>query len=531
MNTGVFIREEEVMILDSGWAWFYSNLGLFEAGLLHSSQKAGRAKMSSAQSFIFALTRSGYSGLLIMSMEDKEQQVLLHISQAQGTFAFYVTVVYAKCDENLRVVLWDELRDSAGRINGPWGVVGDFNVSTSPKEKVGGSHIGWWFLWAPFTWSDNRDPPNTIWKRLDRLAYNEEWFDLFGGTTVTHLSRTCSDHAPLLIKCGIPVNDHISYFKFLKMWVKHEDHLNIIQQSWSKEVQGNSLYVLPQKTKKVCKTLSVWSRSTFGDIYEKLMRLEKLIKDLEDEATINDNQEIRTKISCAKAEFNNFLKLQDSVLKQKARIKWLTERDANTAYFHGVIKYRRKKISILKIKNDEGTWVEGTNDVAGAAVQFFQKLFSAENTIEDSQVLSVVKKVVSDADNETLTAIPTLQKVKNSTFSIKPDSAPGPDGLSAKFYQNAWNIIGYDVHKAVKAFFNGATLPRFITHTCLIMLPKVNSPQQFSDIRPISLCNVFSKIIAKLINARLSTILPRIISLNQSELSPLIKVALSREGI
>lgn len=56
-------------------------------------------------------------------------------------------------------------------------------------------------------------------------------------------------------------------------------------------------------------------------------------------------------------------------------------------------------------------------------------------------------------------------------------------------------------------FFEGATLPKYFTHTCLVMVPKVDHPQKFSDLRPVILCNVSSKIISKLLNARLATIL------------------------
>ncbi|XP_060187662.1 uncharacterized protein LOC132616912 [Lycium barbarum] len=83
-------------------------------------------------------------------------------------------------------------------------------------------------------------------------------------------------------------------------------------------------------------------------------------------------------------------------------------------------------------------------------------------------------------------------------------------------YQSTWNIIGEDVSNVIKSFFNGAPVPKFFTHTCLIMLPKVDSLQSFADMRSISLCNVSAKIISKLLNSKLSTILPRIISQNQS---------------
>lgn len=56
------------------------------------------------------------------------------------------------------------------------------------------------FIRSIFTWCDYRDPPTTIWMILDMMVYNTAWFDALNATTVTHLSRACSDHAPLIVK-------------------------------------------------------------------------------------------------------------------------------------------------------------------------------------------------------------------------------------------------------------------------------------------------------------------------------------------
>ena len=48
------------------------------------------------------------------------------------------------------------------------------------------------------------------------------------------------------------------------------------------------------------------------------------------------------------------------------------------------------------------------------------------------------------------------------------------------------------------------------THICLI--PKKNNPQKITDYRPISLSNVLSHIVSKVLANRLKKVLPNIIS-------------------
>ncbi|KAH0637891.1 hypothetical protein KY290_036024 [Solanum tuberosum] len=80
------------------------------------------------------------NGYQLDIIEDEVQHVLVHIKFPEDPNDFHLSIVYAKCDELLRVELWDNLRDIAARINGPWGVVGDFNVIIDAEEKIGVDH-------------------------------------------------------------------------------------------------------------------------------------------------------------------------------------------------------------------------------------------------------------------------------------------------------------------------------------------------------------------------------------------------------
>ena len=68
----------------------------------------------------------------------------------------------------------------------------------------------------------------------------------------------------------------------------------------------------------------------------------------------------------------------------------------------------------------------------------------------------------------------------------------------------------------VLRIIRGEESAEVINDTVLVLIPKVTSPTHLSQYRPINLCNVVYKIIAKMVANRLKRILPEIISPTQS---------------
>ncbi|KAH0698618.1 hypothetical protein KY284_012833 [Solanum tuberosum] len=172
-------------------------------------------------------------------------------------------------------------------------------------------------------------------------------------------SISFSDHASLLLNLLHENIQSIKYFKFLNFWTEHPDFLHTLHNSWDVHINSNPLYILQQKIKNTTKTLSAWSRNTFGDTYEERKRLEALIRELEDTCLTNNTPENRCELSKCKAEFIRYLKIQDSILSQKARVKRFNEGDANAAYFHAIIKDKRRRLTIRRIQDENNNWLEG----------------------------------------------------------------------------------------------------------------------------------------------------------------------------
>ena len=88
-------------------------------------------------------------------------------------------------------------------------------------------------------------------------------------------------------------------------------------------------------------------------------------------------------------------------------------------------------------------------------------------------------------------------EVETPIKQMAPLKVLGPDGIPPIFYQNYWQLIGNDVTQSILSFLNIATLPTYLNHTFMTLIPKVKSPELISEYRPISLYNVLCKIFSK----------------------------------
>jgi hypothetical protein len=92
------------------------------------------------------------------------------------------------------------------------------------------------------------------------------------------------------------------------------------------------------------------------------------------------------------------------------------------------------------------------------------------------------------------------------------DKSLGPDGWTVKFFIQFFDLVGEDLLEAVEESRQRGEVIRSLNSTFLALIPKVNNPTSFGDYRPIALCNLCYKIIAKLIANRIRPILSRSLS-------------------
>ena len=127
-----------------------------------------------------------------------------------------------------------------------------------------------------------------------------------------------------------------------------------------------------------------------------------------------------------------------------------------------------------KVMDKHDQWIEGNNSIVKDVVRHFKNMVTQETHHSIFESLDFIERCITEDDNSMLASIPTTEEIKDRIFSIDKVSAQGSDGLSGHFYQSSWNIICCDLYKVIELFFMGENLPKFITHTCFVMIPMVS---------------------------------------------------------
>ncbi|KAG5611855.1 hypothetical protein H5410_023136 [Solanum commersonii] len=271
------------------------------------------------------------------------------------------------------------------------------------------------YVGSNHTWCNNRRPRKRIWKRLDRVLINDCWLHKFENIFVRHLSRTGSDHIPLLVKCFDNQQEPIRYFRFLNFWIDQPDFYDVVEKEWGIHVKG--------------------------DIFQKVEEWEETVQRLEDINSIDNTEESRVDLNKGQAEYVSWMRMQEALLKQKAQIRWFEEGDNNTKYFHNVIKDRRRRLQIHRIQNHNGKWIQDSDKIGKAAVKHFSKLFNLPEPTVDDNIVSCIPECITDEDNLMLSTMPNEDEIKTTIFYMNPTSFAGPDSFNGMFYQRCWGII------------------------------------------------------------------------------------------
>lgn len=487
----------------------------------------------------FCVEARGKSGGLALFWTDEVQVQIMSSSQniihtsvlvnSSGVL-FDSSYVYGNPTFQQRRGLWSRLLAQQIDKHVPWCCLGDFNELLSHFEKDGirPFHPGRANLFRDFlnlsglmdldlngcryTWSSNPRNGVITKEKLDRVLLNWPWRQSFPHAMAVALPTVSSDHSPILLHM-VPRTRSGRSFNFESFWAEHDECEDVVLEGWQKEGILEDPWENVLTRSKNCKqSLLAWQRQTFCKADDEIHKLK-----LQLQAVLNqpgqDNWEEAKRIQ---KKIDVMWMQEEAFWGQRARLKWLNDGDKNTKFFHATTIQRRARNRIQRIKDNNGAWVEGKEEIFAEVIHHFQKVYQSDVQLNDDDYFQNIPVLVSESMNAQLRAPVTEAEIKSAVFSLGALKAPGPDGLNGLFYQHNWASVERDITRAVLNFFQTGNLPGDLNETVVALVPKIPLPESLNHLRPISCCNFVYKVISKIMVARMKKFMDLLISPNQS---------------
>ncbi|KAL9237082.1 hypothetical protein vseg_011670 [Gypsophila vaccaria] len=134
---------------------------------------------------------------------------------------------------------------------------------------------------AYYTWNNRQQATDRVFFKLDIFLVNKDWSDCFPDAYAHFLLEGISDHTPCLVQFSARAQSKRS-FKYFNMWGKAYSFLQVVSRAWDCEVQGNSMFRLTSKLKKLKHPLKDLNKAIFSNIEAQATEMELKIQKLQE---------------------------------------------------------------------------------------------------------------------------------------------------------------------------------------------------------------------------------------------------------
>lgn len=352
---------------------------------------------------------------------------------------------------------------------------------------------------------------------------NSECLTSYPNATATFLPPAPSDHSPCLIDLAFQLpKAGTQPFRFLNYLTKHPSFLEVVTDAWllAGSVSAN-LASLCWKLKSIKKSLKILNKENFSNIQQRVNEAYRLLQLVQVQALSDPTPENFAEEHDLNLKWQFLRQIEECFFQQKSRITWLREGDLNTTFFHRVCQMRASFNAIRSFLLLSGVLITDPLEMSAHAIAHFKGVLGPDSLpslwyTPADWFRSLTPVRCSQQQINSILLMPTNEEITKLMFSLNPNKAPGPDGLTSGFFKASWSLLGAECVNSIQDFFDSGFLPKTTNSTILSLVPKFTGASTISDYRPISCLNTLYKVISRLLVRRLKPILSQLILPNQT---------------
>ncbi|KAL5566621.1 hypothetical protein UlMin_029785 [Ulmus minor] len=282
-----------------------------------------------------------------------------------------------------------------------------------------------------FTWDNKQLGSDFLQERLDCYVSTLAWGQRFPNSQFQNLKFYSSDHRAIKIILG---PSHVwvrkesngsrkGRFHFEELWTTDEECRLVVSSAWGKEGTSDKMVAVVNGLQRCAKETDVWGFQKYGRVKKQIADLRH---NIEAKKTDKDHGPSMIEISDMENNLECLLDKEEIYWKQRSRTDWLTHGDRNSKVFHHKASKRRRKNYIEGLKNMEGEWCTGIDNISNVVTDYFDKLFSSStpSLLDMDTVFSCVKPKVSQSMNEHMSHPFTGEEIWKALADMPPYKIP-----------------------------------------------------------------------------------------------------------
>jgi len=464
---------------------------------------------------------------------------------------FIIVNIYNENTEAEQVILWDSLFQHLENlhVSNETNLIigGDFNLFFDDKlEAKGGnpnmkrisiSHffklkenfdlIDIWRIRNPtkrrYTFRQNHRS-GFLQRRLDYLFISNHLQTL--AKNVDIIPAVMSDHSPISVgfkPINIEAHRGPNHWKYNTSLNKNSDFVaqmsNLILEKLSEHSNIEDKQIVWELLKyEIRKFAMQFSKNLSKQKKQAQMLLELKLKQLEESDTIlsSNNEYLQTKL-----ELENILNTKTEGIRIRAKCNEYEHNERSTKYFLNLEKRNGKLSAITVLTSPNDADILEHDKIMNEILDFYSNLFKDKcNPTSESckQFLDNLPiKVLNDEQKSLCSENITIEELHESLSDMCDNKSPGNDGIPPEFYKKFWDIIKQPFYASIVQAQISGQLSASQRQAIIRLIEKKDKDKKLiKNWRPISLLNTDFKIVSRALAKRLKSVLPSLISSNQT---------------
>ena len=243
---------------------------------------------------------------------------------------------------------------------------------------------------------------------------------------------------------------------------------------------------------------------------EEIMRLKSTLEYLEMLLNENADEDVVNEYELNQAKLESYMLEKTRTLMFLSKARWQMDGEKSSKYFFALAKANHNKKSMYRLLIRDNI-ISDSNRILQEQFRFYDDLYRAKPGIKFDLQNKNNRKISHD-EREALEMDITVEEIKKAISHFPKDKSPGIDGLTAEIYSALNEELVQSLLEAYNYAYNQGQLHITARRGYLMLIPKKGcNLLVLKSWRPLSILSMDYKILSKVLDNRLKSVMDSII--------------------